>query len=98
MVCSDNELLAAARDAERLSEAITHRDGVIQELTQLRKREKEEFEQRKNEMYAEMRMLRGMVQSLNTKLQQEREKYRQASMKSKKTALPGSVMFLGYTN
>ena len=40
-------------------------------------KEKEEFEQRKNELHAEMRMLRGMVQSLNVKLQSEREKRRQ---------------------
>jgi predicted RNase H-like nuclease (RuvC/YqgF family) len=77
IVCLDSELLAAARDVERLSEAINRREKVISELTHLRMKEKEEFEQRKNELHAEMRMLRGMVQSLNVKLQSEREKRRQ---------------------
>lgn len=88
MVCMDSELLAAARDVERLSEAISHRDGVIQELTWLRKREKEEFEQRKHDMYAEMRMLQGMVQSLKIKLQGEREKVRLAMSRKASANVP----------
>ena len=117
IVYLNNELLAAARDVERLSEAIlqrdeailekeeailqrdeaiVHRDDIIKELSRLRNKDKEDFEQRKNEMQAEMRMLRGMVQSLNLKLQGEREKRRQAmsrkfSAQSECEFLPGDT-------
>lgn len=88
IVCLDSELLAAARDVERLSEAVNQRERIISELTHLRKKEREEFEHRKNELHAEMRMLRGMVKSLNVKLQSEREKRRQAMSRKSSTQPP----------
>jgi hypothetical protein len=71
-----SELMAAQRDAERLCDAIRHREEIIASLTELRRRDKEMFEDSKRNMQAEMRMLQGMIQSLNLKLQKEKAKNR----------------------
>ena len=69
-----SELMAAQRAAERLCDAIRHREEIIASLTELRRRDKEMFEDSKRNMQAEMRMLQGMIQSLNLKLQKEKAK------------------------
>lgn len=78
--CEKNEKLLLELDlaqegAERMENAISHRDDVIAELVGTRKRLIEKLELLQNNMHAEIYQLQGQVQRLHLQLSQQRKQH-----------------------
>mmetsp|Transcript_8092 Transcript_8092/g.16240 ORF Transcript_8092/g.16240 Transcript_8092/m.16240 type:complete len:112 (+) Transcript_8092:1717-2052(+) len=78
------ELMAAQRDAERMEEAVAHRDAVISKMSSLRRAEKEGFEETKDNLLAEVALLQGTIHKLRLRLQEEKKKNRELQRKCSK--------------
>lgn len=78
------ELMAVQRDAERMEEAVAHRDAVISKMSSLRRVEKEGFEETKHNLLAEVALLQGMIHKLRLRLQEEKKKNRELQRKCSK--------------